>query len=241
MTPEQASHDLASVVLGVPGRFMTDPTTFAQGAKLGFEGMDFYIAGRGGALGEVDADVVTAALVFIAADVVRPAWDRSARVMARRRAAEEWSACGHRWAEEHFGDGPDYARFADLLGRVVREASPACAPLFAAVRSLPEPPEALPLAQHRLNDVRELRGALHGAAILTVGLSPIEAVTVRSPAVASLFGWAEPLPDADPLRDRWALAEARTDRMVGRHLAVLDAAERAELVDIGLAIAAALA
>ena len=32
---------------------MTDPATYAYGAELGFEGMDFYVAGRGGALGDV--------------------------------------------------------------------------------------------------------------------------------------------------------------------------------------------
>ena len=45
---------------------MTDPATYAYGAELGFEGMDFYVAGRGGALGDVPADVVAAAFVFFA-------------------------------------------------------------------------------------------------------------------------------------------------------------------------------
>ncbi len=83
---------------------------------------------------------------------------------------------------------------------------------------------------HRLNALRELRGALHGAAVLTVGLTPIEAIVVHTPKMASAFGWPEPHPDPKPLHDRWGLAEARTDRMFGRNLAVLDADERAELV-----------
>jgi hypothetical protein len=46
------------------------------------------------------------------------------------------------------------------------------------------------------------------------------------------MGWdGDPL-DAAPLQERWRLAEARTDRMLGRHFAVLDAGERAELVDL---------
>jgi hypothetical protein len=36
----------------------------------------------------------------------------------------------------------------------------------------------------------------------------------------------------EPLRDRWQLAEARTDRMLGKHFAVLDEVERKELVDL---------
>ena len=62
MTPQQAAHDIAGFVLSAPARFMTAAETFARGSELGFEGMDFYIAGRGGALGDVPAEVVSAAL-----------------------------------------------------------------------------------------------------------------------------------------------------------------------------------
>jgi hypothetical protein len=230
MTPQQAAHDIAGTVVGIPGRFMMDPTTFRRGAELGFEGMDFYVAGRGGTIGDVDADVVAAALIFFAPEVVRQAWDRSAAVMPRAQAAVEWCACGHEWARAHFGSGPDYARLAELLGRVVAGADLAAAPVFAGLRALGEPVDAKALAQHRLNALRELRGALHGAAVLTVGLSPIEAVMVRSPGVAGVFGWREPYPDPVAARERWQLAEARTDRMVGRALAVLSEAELRELV-----------
>ena len=68
--------------------------------------------------------------------------------------------------------------------------------------------------------------------MLTVGLAPVEAIVVRTPTMLSVFGWPEPHPDPKPLHDRWALAEARTDRMFGRHLAVLDDEERAELVEV---------
>jgi hypothetical protein len=219
---------------------MTDPATFARGAALGFDGMDFYVAGRGGALGEVPADVVVAALVFFAPDVIRPAWDRSAAVMPRRTAAEEWVACGHMWARAHLADGPDYARFAELLGRIVERASVAGAPVFAGWRTLGEPGDAKALAQHRFNGLRELRGALHGAAVLTVGLLPVEAIVVKTPAVAALFGWPEPHPEPDPLRERWQLAEARTDRMVGKYLAFLDADERTELVALAAEVSASV-
>ena len=48
-----------------------------------------------------------------------------------------------------------------------------------------------------------------------------------------VFGWQEPYPKIRRRsHDRWALAEARTDRMFGRHLAVLDADERGALVDL---------
>jgi hypothetical protein len=231
MTPEQAAHETRNHV-GRAGLFMTDPDTYARGAELGFEGMDFYVAGRGGVLGEVPAGVVAATFVFFAPELVEEGWNRSASVMPRAQAAREWAGCLHEHARRTVPAGFDAATLAMLLGRVVDAASVAVAPLFAAWRTLPEPEDAPALALHRLNALRELRGALHGAAVLTVGLAPIEAIIVRAPAMIPVAGWQEVPEDPGPFADRWALAEARTDRMFGRNLAVLDADERGALVDL---------
>jgi hypothetical protein len=232
VTPEQAAHDTREAIVRVPGRFMTDAGTYAHAAELGFTGADFYIAGRGSVLGDVPAGVVTAALVFFSPDVVEPAWERSASVMPRRQTAAEWAACLHADARRHAGDDVDWPALATLLGRVVAFAAVANAPLFAGWRELSEPDDAPALALHRLNALRELRGALHGAAVLTVGLAPVEALLVRTPRMVATFGWTEAPTDPAPFNDRWALAEARTDRMFGRHLAVLDADERGALVEM---------
>jgi hypothetical protein len=53
-----------------------------------------------------------------------------------------------------------------------------------------------------------------------------------------VLGWNEEPSSPEPLRDRWQLAEARTDRMFGRHLAVLDAIEREELLELAKEFAA---
>jgi len=232
MTPEQAAHEAREAVVRIPGGFMTDAATYARGAELGFDGLDFYAAGRAGVLGETHADVVVAALVFFAPRIVHEAWGRSASVMPRAQAAREWAAVAHAWAETHLPDDVDWSTLAALLGRVVAAAPVAGAPLFAGWRALDEPEDPKALALHRLNALRELRGALHGAAVLTVGLAPVEAIVVRTPAMLGVFGWPEPHPDPKPLHERWALAEARTDRMFGRHLGVLDADERVELVSV---------
>ncbi|HUI49887.1 MAG TPA: hypothetical protein VL119_14435 [Acidimicrobiia bacterium] len=232
MTPEQAAHELRDAIVRVPGRFMTDASTYARGAELGFDGADFYIAGRGGVLGDVSADVVVASFVFFAPGAVHQSWARSASVMPRRQAAREWIEAAHGWAERNLGDEVDWSACAALLGRIVTAAPVAGAPLFAALRGLEEPEHPSALALHRLNALRELRGALHGAAVLTVGLAPVEAVVVRTPTMLGAFGWPEPHPDPKAFHDRWALAEARTDRMFGRNLGVLDAEERVALLEM---------
>jgi hypothetical protein len=232
MTPEQAAHDTKAAVVGVPARFMTDSATYARGVELGFEGADFYFAGRGGVLGDTPADVVAAAMVFFAPEAVRAAWERTGHVLPRLQTAEEWARCAHAYAASHVPTSGDNERLAELLGVVVEEANPALAPLFAGWRSLPEPSGTKELVMHRLNALRELRGGLHAAAVTTVGLTPLEAIAVRAPRVAAIAGWTSPLPEPGPVQDRWSLAEARTDRMLGRHFAVLDADERATLVDL---------
>ena len=198
MTPEQAAHETRAALVSVPSRFMTDPATYAYGKELGFQGADFYVAGRGGALGDVPAGVVTAAFVFFAPDVVEAAWVRSANVMARADAAAAWAG-RVRASAEGFPPDVDWPALAALSGRIAAAASFAGAPLFAAWRALPEPDDdPRVLALHRLNGLRELRGALHGAAVLTVGLSPLEAIVVRTPEMIRTFGWQEEPPD--PLR-----------------------------------------
>jgi hypothetical protein len=152
--------------------------------------------------------------------------------MSRASAARAWAGVAHEWAAMHLSDDVDWRTVAGLLGRVMSAAPVAGAPLFAGWRALDEPEEPKALALHRMNALRELRGALHGAAVLTVGLAPVEAIVVRTPAMLPVFGWPEPHVDPKPLHDRWALAEARTDRMFGRHLAVLDDGERSLLVDL---------
>jgi hypothetical protein len=232
VTPEQAAHETRDPTVFLPAKFMSDGATYERGTALGFDGVDFYFAGRGGALGDVPADVVVAAMVFFAPATVHAAWERSTAVMPRRAAAAAWMECAHAWATTHLGDDLDWARIAGLLGRIVDAAPAAGAPLFAGARTLALPEDPRALAIHRLDLLRELRGALHGAAVLTVGLDVTEAISVIAPQMRAFMGWEGEALDPAPLQERWRLAEARTDRMVGRHFAVLDAAERAELVDL---------
>jgi hypothetical protein len=231
VTPEQASHETRDAVAAWAGEFIQQPPTFARGAELGFEGFDFYVGGRGGALGDVPAGVVVAVFTFFGAELIRDAWNRAGTVMLRHEAAREWAESAHAWART-LGDSTDWARLAELSGRVVAAAPEQGAPLFAAWRTLAEPGDAAALAVHRMNALRELRGALHASAVLTVGLAPADAVAAFNARLLPVLGWPATHSDLAPLKERWQLAEARTDRMFGRHLGVLESGEREEFVEI---------
>lgn len=227
---------------GLGTHFMMDMDTYAYGGTLGFEGVDFYVAGRGGALGDVPAAVVAAAFVFWNPDHIAASWERSAGVLPRSKTATEFAGVAHRWADTHVPADFPAARLAELAGRVCAAASPAGAPLFAGWRALAEPTTDRPaaLALHRVNALRELRGALHGAAVLCAGITPHAAVARRTPYMLDVFGWAPPHPDKAEAREPWAEAQAATDRAIAPAFAALDDAERDEIAELTTALQAAV-
>jgi hypothetical protein len=220
--------------------FMLDPATYTRGAELGFPGMSFYVAGRAGVLGDVDADIVTAVFVYFSPSMVSEAWEQSAGVMSRHDAALAFADCAHQWARQHIPSSFDAQGLADLAGKVARSANPAGAPLFAGWNRLPEPDDAVALAVHRMNALRELRGALHSCAVLANGLSPLQALSVRTPFMAQLFGWEAPV-DTAGVQERWDAAEQATDEAMAAVFEVLDHDERARLVALCDEVVAATA
>ncbi|HKH88555.1 MAG TPA: hypothetical protein VKA05_07010 [Acidimicrobiales bacterium] len=229
-TAEDTAERTARAIGDLPANFMLDSATYDTGNSLGFDGVDFYVVGRGGALGDVSAGVVAAAFVFFNPAMIHERWERGIQVMAPSHAALAFAGCLHAWSQNHLPSGVDYARLAELTGKVVATASPAGAPLFAGWLTLPEPTEARALALHRINALRELRGALHGGAVLAAGLDPRVALLIKTPFMAAIFGWEEPHPDVGLAKDAWGAAEAATNRAMSRVFAALDAAEQAELI-----------
>lgn len=232
MNPAETASRVSKPIVDLPANFMLDSATYERGNGLGFDGLDFYVVGRGGALGEVEPGVVSAAFVFFNPSMIEHRWERGREVMPVRQAALAFADCLKTWAEHHLCTGPDYDRLAELAGKVVHAASPAGAPLFAGWLTLPEPDDPAALAVHRVNALRELRGAMHGAAVLAQGLDPLVAVLVKTPFMAGIFGWREPFPEVELAKDAWEAAEAATNVAMGRILTSLDDKEQAELADL---------
>lgn len=244
MTPEEAAAATTPAVSGIASHFMLDPGTYAKGAELGFAGLDFYAGGRGGVLGEVDADVVAAAFAFFEPGYVRTNWEQAAAAASRADASAAFMACGHDWADAHLGDDVDWARLADLLGRIAEGANPAVAPLFAAWRAAPAPADGASdkaVALHRFNLLRELRNGLHAAAVVANGLTPAEALMVKTPYMAPIFGYAEPPEVGDDEKARHDAAEAATNAALAQAYAVLSTEELDELVSLCEAAVGAVA
>lgn len=221
-------------------RFMLDPATVARGKELGLSATEFYVLGRGGVLGDAPGAVVASAFFFFEPEGLAGVWDSAAARVRPRQAAHAFAASAHAWAAAHLGrsSDADLGRLAELAGRVSANADAAGAPLFAGWRALPEPEEPAGLALHRLNALRELRGARHEAAVTVVGLTPLEAMVANGADHLELFGWRGIEIDPAPLRERMAEAERLTDVLAAVPLEVLTPEERGELVSLADAVKA---
>jgi len=237
-----AARHTAQAVQDVGAKFMLDMDMYGEVAGLGYQGLGFYIAGRGGVLGDVEHVEVFEAMTFFPAETVQAGWESSASVESRADSAGRFAGYAARWGANNVAEGTEgLDRLAELCDKVIQAADGSDAPLFAGWRDLPEPDGEPDLVVHRMNALRELRAARHIAAIRQVGLDPATAFMIRTPYMAGIFGWPEPSePPAEIDKDLWQSAEDLTERAFAADLAVLDDDELAELCRLSDALLAAI-
>jgi hypothetical protein len=219
---------------------MLAESTIERGVRLGVDSFPtLWLHGRAGVLGEVDADVVAAAVGFVAPTMVRNLWEDNAPegLSPAERTKEYVGACA-RWAERAFADVPtaDLQRITELTARVVLSADASLGVLFAGWRRLELPVDPAGAAAVALNVLREMRGGAHLIAVHAVGLGPHGAIVSSDDPVrggvsgAVRYGWGEPHPVADP--EKRASAEMLTTLIASHPLDVLTETERAEFVEL---------
>jgi hypothetical protein len=134
-----------------------------------------YFCSRGSALGQPSGDLVAAAFAVFNPAAVVPAvdygWTRCdgpTIAAARTRGATAQLA-------RILGPEPDgIDRAAGLLARATEGLRPEGRPLYAGLRALPVPDDALGAAWRRADLLREYRGDAHTAAWTTAGLDATE-------------------------------------------------------------------
>lgn len=221
-------HDVGSV-------WMLHPETAARGVAHGYpKHLAFYFTGRGGVLGDVDADVVTAAMGWWHPGLVRLMWDRGLAVATAEESAQRYFQACADWAGEHLTGFTQADRFAELAGRVVTGAEGSGLPLFAGWRAAPLADGGPARALQLVHVLREWRGAVHLVATTAAGLSPLAAIlTNEGEQQARFFGWRDELPDCTHLKDRHTEAEDTTNRLIAdTYERTLTPEERAEFVDL---------
>ncbi|TDD88502.1 evbL [Actinomadura darangshiensis] len=219
------------IIHDVGSRWMLSRRTAEHGKEQGYANpFAYYVAGRGGVLGDVDADVVSAALGWFEPGFVRPQWDEGVAVAGAREATRRYRLGCAAWAEGHVPDDP---RLAGLAERVARAATGSGLPLFCGWRAEPLPDGGPARLMQLVQVLRELRGGLHLVATTAVGLSPVEAIlTQDGPDTARFFGWQGDLPGCEELRPRRVEAEEITDRLCAAvYERALSPSERAEFAE----------
>lgn len=221
---------------------MLHQETVARAEENGYDNpFAFYFAGRGGVLGDVDAEVVYSAFGWFAPSVVRPMWEAGVVVHGAREAAARYFTACAAWGRDHLSGVDGLDRFAELADRVVAAADTSGCPLFAGWKVEPRAADGPGRAMQLVHVMREWRGANHLVATTASGLGPLQAIlSGDGEGQAKFFGWPGPFPAVtEDLRTRRSQAEEITDRLCSPAFEALSATERTELIELVGAMTAA--
>jgi hypothetical protein len=218
----ETAHKTWRVLEPYHGMIYFSPEATAAYKDLGLSYHAGYFASRSAAFGAVPAAVVVATFYNfnprLVHDSITAAWSTTdpASALAARYAAVDKTL--RRVLGERV-DSPELARAATLL-RTAAESITADVtgrPLFAAHAALPWPVEPHLVLWHAQTLLREYRGDAHIAALLTAGLSGIEALithaasgAVAAETLRTTRAWPEPdwHRATDALRERDWLTDA---------------------------------
>jgi hypothetical protein len=213
---------------------MLDPETMAHGAEAGYpNGFAYYVAGRGGVLGDVDSDVVYSAFMFFERTLIDKLWRAGVAVEGARAAGKRYMQSCDAWGKKHLANVDQLELFITPAEKLVSHVDSSGLSLFAGLRAEPLPSEAPARAYRLITLIRELRGCLHIAACVTHGLSGLEASLVSSgEGMTKLHGWAPPYPDVSHLVAVRDAAEKATNdamtRLIALHLTEAEMNQLAE-------------
>jgi hypothetical protein len=241
MTPEETVANACPKIRDLGPAFYFAPETLARGKALGLDGLRFYLIGRGGVLGDVEAPVVGSAFGYFAPALIEKMWTSASEKIAPRTAGHEYMQCGAEFGRSHFAD-LDLDAFCAAAGAVNDAADPIGLALYSGIRCEPLADDSPARAMQLLTVLREFRGSAHLVAIRASGLDAKTAHYIRRPNDVGMFGWGDG--DAPSITDaeiaKLAAADELTDRLVLPAYSVLDEAGRDALVNGLDRIAAAL-
>jgi len=207
-TTSEPIHDIGTSIY-------LSPDVFGWAAEWGWANpFAFYFAGRGAMLGDVGSEVVCSALGWFNPDVVAAMYNEGVAVAGATAAAQRMAEAHAMWGEKHLGDIKGLDGIVEVTETLVNGLEGSAIPLFVGWRAALRADHPAGRAAQLMQILREWRGGLHLVATTAVGLSPLEAIlTNEGEGQAKFFGWSEPFPDCDAIRDKHQEAEDITDRL----------------------------
>jgi hypothetical protein len=218
------------------------PETLQAGKNINLGGMEFYVQGRAGQMGNCDPDAVSAAFGYF-----KPALLKSILEAARAKVEPRVAGAAHLEACAALGRAklaslPQLEAFVAVLEKVNDAADPDSLALYAAIRTETLASDAPGRAMQLIAILREFRGSAHLVALRAVGIKSSTAHFIKRPDMWKQFGYTED--EAPEVTDvelqKMAQAEKLTDALVEPAYAVLTQDERKVLIDGLEAVKAAL-
>ena len=209
------------------------PETGAVGKELGLRGMEFYVLGRGGPLGDCDGRAVAAAFGYFKPSMLQGIWAEASAKVAPRTAGRAHLECCANLGRAKLSAVPNLAAFVAAADKVNDAADPDGLALYAAMKTEELASDAPGRAMQLIALLREFRGSAHLVALRAVGIESRIAHFIKRPDMFAVFGYGDDeKPEVTDAHHRqMSEAEALTDRMVESAFAVLNDAERTALVD----------
>ena len=233
MTNEELVNTVCPILNDNGWKYYFTPNALEVSKSMGLKGMEFYVAGRGGCMGDCEGSVIAAAFGYFNPVIINAAWNlATAKQPARVIGDAHYEVAAH-LGREKLTDLPGLTEFTAAMEKVFNAADPDGFALFAAFKSMPLAQDTPGRAMQLAASLREFRGSAHLIAIRAVGLTSKQAHYVKRPNDVKGFGWGEddaPLVD-DTVRALMVEAEKLTDALCIPAYAVLNDAERKALVD----------
>ncbi len=244
MQPREIMSAIAKQTGDVGASFYFTPETRAIGKELGLDGFRFYILGRGGVLGDVDAGVIHSAFGYFHPGLIARLWDSGRETVSPREAASAFLEAAHEHGRRLFADTVDSAdldRYVDAASTVIAGCEGGAMALFAGLRAEPLPDDAPAAAMHQAMVLREMRGSAHLAAVAAMGMRTEVAHAIARPNDVELFGWKDEPPIVDDAaRQMREQAEQLTDQALVPAFSALSSEQADALVAGTAAMHAAL-
>lgn len=219
------------------------PETLGVGKAMGLGGMEFYVQGRAGQMGNTEPEAVAAAFGYFKPALLKSVLDAAnAKSEPRVTGTAFMNACAT-LSRAKLSGLSSLDAFVAALEKVNNAADGDGLALYAAINTEKLAEDAAGRALQLIAILREYRGSAHLVALRASGLDSKTAHYMKRPDMWKQFGYTEEEAPVitDAIQAARAEAENITDRIVEPAFAVLSDAERSILVDGLKEVKAALA
>jgi len=232
MTNQELLAATCPIINDLGAAFYFIPSTATVGKELGLRGMEFYILGRGGPMGNCDGVAVAAAFGFFKPSMLSGIWSDAAAKVDPRTAGRAHLECAANLGRAKLSGVPNLDKIVEALDAVNNAADPDGLSLYAAIRTEKLADDAPGRAMQLIAVLREFRGSAHILGLRASGIDLKTAHFIKRPDMFATFGYTEeetPIVD-DATHAKMAAAEKLTDTLVEPAYAVLSDDQRAVLV-----------